>query len=122
MKKYFLGVACLIFISGMANAEDVVSSLQTLFLEQVKIQTPIYQKMLTCTPAKSEALEVFGIKNGKCHIFNQGVTCYLPLDVSKKFAQNALRSFDKIKNNTYSSEDPETQYMNSILNSSYCSY
>ena len=122
MKKYFCGVVCLMFLSGMANAEDSGSAMQKLFLEQVRIQTPIYQKMLSCTPAKSEALEVFVIKNGKCHIFNQGVTCYLPLDVSKKFAQNALRSFDNIKNNTYSSEDSETQYMNSILNSSYCSY
>ena len=87
MKKYFCGVVCLMFLSGMANAEDFGSAMQKLFLEQVRIQTPIYQKMLTCTPAKSEALEVFGIKNGKCHIFNQGVTCYLPLDVSKKFAQ-----------------------------------
>ena len=109
------------------SEEQVFNTMENHFVNEAKNMAkqmlPIYQKLATCTPAKNEYFQIFGLNNNKCHFKYVDYDCYVPSDVYKKYSENAIKSSKDAMNGYISTESSETKYIDSILkNKTYCSY
>lgn len=84
----------------------------------------VYESMKTCSPAESEAFQVYGVENELCHFNYGGYDCFVPLEVAREYADLALVSVRKfITGGGFSTENPETKTIEAILhNNDYCTY
>ena len=110
------------YVSDEEVTEQLGNSIMDGATRMANQMLPIYEKLKTCSKANNEYFEIFGIENKKCHFQYVNYNCYLPMDITIQYSNNAIKSMKNIllKGNL-STSSPEALFIDSILkNQQYC--
>ena len=91
--------------------------------ERAKKSAEAYKNMKSCMPAQTDWLDVYGFKGDKCHIRYVNYNCYLPMNITKQYADASLKILDS-QNGSFNEdkESAEFKFIDGILNNKmYCS-
>ena len=121
MKKVLLILITVIYVTASVEASEFLDYV----IDMAKKTLPIYDKLETCTPIKSDYYQIYGMENYKCHFKYVNYDCYAPVEITRKVAQNSRKaSLDIINNGNFSTRatTPETKYNEAFYNNKmYCS-
>lgn len=88
----------------------------------VKKLQPGYRKLMTCSPVSIEdaSFRVYGESGNKCHVKFCQYDCFLPMDVTRKYAEVSLKGAADFLNGV-STTTSQSNYAQSVLkNPTYC--
>lgn len=129
MKKTFL-ISFIIILSAFcavkAEMPQMTMEVQTMLLErsmdQAKLYRPSWEKLYTCTPAKTyDGVLIINGKDqyGNCRFKHSKYTCAVPMKLNKQYASAGLKSLDDIANGNFATKTDESDFMDKIHNE-YC--
>ena len=110
------------YVSDEEVAEQLGNSIMDGATEIAKQMLPVYEKLKTCSEASNEYFTIYGLENNKCHFKYVNYDCYLPMNITARYAQESIKGVREVFNGNLSTNSSNAQYIDSILkNEEYCS-